>query len=124
MRPQSKLKHAILSAITVLVLAACSGPGPGDTAEKFMTHLSKNEFTEAKQYASESTGQMVEMIGKMSQAMGGKIEEDKDFKFELVEESVDGDKAVIKFRKKADGKVETMNLIKVDGAWKVHEEKK
>ena len=107
-----------------ILIAACSNSGPGDTAEKFMTHLAKAEFTEAKQYASKPTGELVEMMGKMGAALGGKMKDDKDFKFVLEEESIDGDKATIKFRKKEGGDIETMHLIKEDGDWKVHEEKK
>jgi len=107
-----------------LLIAACSNSGPGDTAEKFMTHLARAEFTEAKQYASKPTGELVEMMGKMGAALGGKMKDDKDFKFILEDESIDGDKATIKFRKKEGGDVETMHLIKEDGDWKVHEEKK
>jgi hypothetical protein len=105
-------------------LVACSSTSPGDTAEKFMTHLARAEFTEAKQYASTSTGELVEMMGKMGAAMGGKMEDDKDFKFVLEEENIEGDKATVKFRKKEDGKIQTVHLVKVDGDWKVHEEKK
>jgi len=89
-----------------------------------MTHLAHAEFTEAKQYASQSTGELVEMMGKMGAAMGGKMEDDKDFKFVLEEENIEGDKATVKFRKKEDAKIQTVHLIKVDGDWKVHEEKK
>ncbi len=116
------LRSLTIIALTCFLMA-CS-PGPGDTAEKFMTHLAHAEFTQAKQYASPSTGELVEMMGKMGAAMGANMEQEKDFKFVLEEENVDGDKATVKFRKKEDGKIETMHLVKVDGDWKVHEEKK
>ncbi len=117
-----------LRSLTILVfsyfLIACSSTSPGDTAEKFMTHLANHEFTDAKQYASPSTGELVEMMGKMGAAMGGKMEKEKDFNFILEEEKIDGDKAAVKFRKSKDSNIQTVNLIKVDGDWKVHEEKK
>ena len=108
----------------VLLIAACSNSGPWDTAEKFMTHLSKAEFTEAKQYASEPTGELIEMMGKMGAALGGQMKDDKDFKFILVDEIIKDNKATVNFRKIEDGDIETMHLIKEDGAWKVHEEKR
>ena len=120
---KSGLRSLTIMAFTYF-LAACSSSSPGDTAEKFMTHLAHAEFTEAKQYASTSTGELVEMMGKMGAAMGGKMENDKDFKFVLEEENIEGDKATVKFRKKEEGKIQTVHLVKVDGDWKVHEEKK
>lgn len=122
---KSKLTTRSLAIITLSALIlACSNSGPGTTAEKFMTHLAKAEFTEAKQYASKPTGELVEMMGKMGAALGGKMNEEKDFNFILEEEKVEGDKATVKFRKKDGGKIETVHLIKAEGDWKVHEEKK
>lgn len=106
------------------VLLACSSSGPADTAEKFMTHLARAEFTEARQYASQPTGELVEMMGKMGAAMGGKMEDDKDFNFILEEENIDGEKATVRFRKKEGAKIQAVHLVKIDGDWKVHEEKK
>jgi len=116
-------RHFAILTLTYLIMA-CSNSGPGTTAEKFMTHLAKAEFTEAKQYASKSTGELVEMMGKMGAAMGGKMNEEKDFNFILEEENIEDDKATVKFRKKDGGKIDTVHLIKVDGDWKVHEDKK
>ena len=118
------IRILLIALATSLTLACSSGSGPGATAEKFMTHLANLEFTEAKAYASPETGQLVEMIGQMGAAMGGKMKKEADFKFILEEENIDGDKAVVKFRKKEGGKIETMNLVKLDGEWKVHEKKK
>jgi hypothetical protein len=123
---KSILRTIISSTILIfsILIAACSNSGPGDTAEKFMTHLAKAEFTEAKQYASKPTGELVEMMGKMGAALGGQMKDDKDFKFVLEKESIEDDKATVTFRKKEGGDIETMHLIKEDGNWKVHEDKK
>ena len=67
---KSGLRSLTIMAFTYFLIA-CSSSSPGDTAEKFMTHLAHAEFTEAKQYASTSTGELVEMMGKMGAAMGG-----------------------------------------------------
>ncbi len=118
------IPRSLAIVIFTTLMLACSNSGPGTTAEKFMTHLAKAEFTEAKQYASKSTGELVEMMGKMGAAMGGKMNEEKDFNFILEEENIEGDKATVKFRKKDGGKIETVHLVKVEGDWKVHEDKK
>ena len=60
----------------------------------------------------------------MGAALGGKMNKEKDFNFILEEENIEDDKATVKFRKKEGGKIETVHLTKVDGDWKVHEEKK
>jgi len=124
MKKNKLIPRSLLMITFTTLILACSNSGPGTTAEKFMTHLAKAEFTEAKQYASKPTGELVEMMGKMGAALGGKMNEEKDFNFILEEENVDGDKATVKFRKKDGGKIEAVHLVKVEGNWKVHEEKK
>ncbi|MEL7538194.1 MAG: hypothetical protein AAFZ58_06105 [Pseudomonadota bacterium] len=102
----------------VLCLAAC-GRGPADTAEAFMTHINDGKISEAKGLATESTGELLDLVS----GLGG-LEIDPDFKFRLVDEEIDGNRATITFENAADGKKDTISLVKVDGAWKVHAEKR
>ncbi|HEC29516.1 MAG TPA: DUF4878 domain-containing protein [Gammaproteobacteria bacterium] len=122
-QPSHIIRVLILFIFTGLV-AACSPASPGEVAKKFMTHLSKAEFNEARQYASEQTGQLIEMMGKMGAPMGAKMKKNENYSFILLNEKIEGDKATVEFRNKEGGQVQTMHLIEEKGKWKVHEEKK
>lgn len=51
------------------------------------------------------------------EAQGG-MEKHEDYKFELVSDTVMDDKAIVTY-KTPDGGEEDINLVKVDGDWKV-----
>ena len=61
----TSLLRILALTLPACFIVACSSSGPADTAEKFMPPLSRAEFSEAKQYASQQTGELVEMMGKM-----------------------------------------------------------
>ena len=107
----------IAISTAILLLTGCSS-GPSDTAKEFLTHLSKGEVTKAKEYTTESTGQLLDLASNF-----GGIPSNPDFKFELVEEKVDGNKATIRYKEDSKGKVQSIHLVKIDGEWKVHEVK-
>ena len=110
------MKKALLSGLMVAVVMMMTGcaKGPAGTAQAFLEDLAKGDIEAAKKNATEQTGQLLAMASSM-----GSIPANKEFKFILVEEKVDGDKAVVKYKEKADGEVEEVNLVKVDGKWKV-----
>lgn len=124
MKQSSHIIRVLILLVFTGLVAACSPASPGDVAKKFMAHLSKAEFTEARQYASEQTGQLVDMMGKMSTSMGKKTKTDKNFSFILVDEKIEGDNATVRFRNNEGDRIQTMHLVEEKGKWKVNEEKK
>ena len=102
----------------VLIMSGCSS-GPSDTAEKFLSHLAAGEITKANELATQSTAGLI----NLASSFGG-LPVDPDFDFQLVSENIDGNKATIKYRSKPNGKIETIHLVKLNGKWKVHEQKR
>lgn len=96
-------------------LTAC-GQSPRTAAQLFSENVAHGKITEAKQYATEHTQSVIE---KLSSA-GVLTRIDPDFKFIFVDESIDGNKAVVKFRETENGRLDSLNLVKVGGQWKVH----
>jgi hypothetical protein len=99
---------------SVILLAGC-GEDPGSTARAFTENLSKGKITEAKEYSTEQTGMLLDMASSM-----GSLPVDPDFEFIFVSQTIEGNNATVKFKEKEDGKVEEIELIRVDGEWKVH----
>ena len=48
MKKITPIPRSLAIAILTTLILACSNSGPGTVAEKFMSHLAKAEFAEAK----------------------------------------------------------------------------
>ncbi|MFH0894789.1 MAG: hypothetical protein V2A54_10165 [Bacteroidota bacterium] len=109
----------ILKSLTVLVIAAVafascgSSSSPKATAEKFLNHIQKKEYAEAKKLATKESEATIDMMASFG-SMGG---EQKEAKIEMKDEKIDGDKATVNYVENGENK--TLSLVKVDGDWKV-----
>ncbi len=103
-----------LLVFVFLVLLSC-GDSPQSVAKNFTENLAKGRISEAKKYATEPTGEMLEFASKI-----GAMPVDPDFTFVFVEKNVEGDKATVVYRESVDGPDERINLVRIDGKWKVH----
>jgi hypothetical protein len=102
------------SLALIFLLAACS-PSPQNTAKDFAENLARGKVSEAKKHATDQTGQLLDMASSM-----GGITIEPDFKFILVEKSIEGNRAVVRYRNGKNGTVEKLDLVKIDGQWKVN----
>lgn len=107
--------------LTVLALTAllfsCSS-GPEKAARNFAENLAKGKVEEAKKYATEPTGSIIDLAS----AFGG-LPINPDFEFKGVNSSVDKNKATVTFKNEV-GETERFELVKIDGKWLVHMENK
>lgn len=114
----------ILGFLSFTFFASCSNDSdPEAVAKKFLDHVNKGEFKEAKEYCDEQTASL---IGMMESMAGDKTKElkDQDVKTEIISSEVKEDKATVKYKSTggkagATGAEQTLNLVKVDGKWKV-----
>jgi hypothetical protein len=116
MNSRIKTLLAILSMVVILV--GCSS-GPSDTAKEFLSRIASGEISKANELATESTAKLI----GIASSFGG-LPVDPDFDFQLIEEKIDGNKATVKYKSKPNGKVEVIKLVKLNGKWKVHEQKR
>ena len=107
-----------MAALAVLCFTGCS-KGPDDVAIKFNEALAEMNIEKASKYANEDTQKLLKMFEKMADAEAK--EKAKNATFKAVETKIDGDKATVKIECTKDGKTETkdVDLVKVDGEWKV-----
>jgi len=110
------MKKNFLLILVLGLLFSCSSSGPKNAASSFLDNLSKGKVDEAKKYATEATGQMLDM----ESAFGG-IEVNPDFEFTFLRDSVVDNSAWVFFTDQ-DGKEDEIELVKVDGKWLVHME--
>lgn len=96
-----------------LLLFSCSS-GPEVAVKNFTENLTKGKVEEAKKYATESTGAMLDMASSM-----GIVPVDPDFKFEMLNDSIVGNRAWITIAN-PNGRSEVMEVVKIDGDWLVN----
>ena len=123
-----KLILAILVIVVLLAVSAC-GKKPETTARAFLDAVAKHDFAAAKQLATEDSQALLSMAESFVNEMGDQQKtEMQEMEYAITKTEVDGDKAIVTFEqwevsKPAEKKTNTINLVKVDGDWKVKVEK-
>lgn len=113
----------ILGFLSFSFFVSCSNDSnPEAVAEKFLNHVNKGEFAEAKEYCDEQTASMIGMLESMAAGKKDELKNNKE-KIEIISSEVVEDKATVKY-KSTGGEAstdaeKTLNLVKVDGKWKV-----
>lgn len=106
-----------MAVFFALFLGSCqSKNSPEYVADKFLTHLSKGEFEDASKYTTKQTGQMLAMAA----AFAGDMMEERE-KHENLTCEIEGDKAKCTYT--IGDEIDTIDLVKEDGAWLVHQDK-
>lgn len=108
----------LLSSILVLVIVSCGGGDtPKSVAENFLKSLNKMDYETAKKYGSEDTGKLLDMMSGFSKLMPDSARQERSF--EMKEEKINGDKATVTYTASGEEGEQSLNLIKIDGKWKV-----
>lgn len=109
-----KQMFLLMAVLSMFLFTACS-PSPTSVAKDFSEAIAKGKYDDAKKYCTEPTGKLLDMAS----AFGGGTEVKPDFKFESIREEIDGETAKVFVKKGEDGE-EAIDLVKVDGDWKVN----
>ena len=107
------MKKILVILTLTLTLFSCSS-GPETAAKNFSENMAKGKIDEAKKYATQSTGKLLDFVNAM-----GKSDVDPDFEFHFVKDSIVDNKAWVTAKNK-EGKEDTIELVKIDGEWLVH----
>lgn len=112
-----KVMNIVMAAFVVFAMASCGGGAntPEKVTEKFLSHLNKKEYAEAKKLGTEATGQYIDMIASLGD-LGG-AEEVKEPKIENIKCTEEAETAKCTYT--SDGKEESLDLVKKDGKWLV-----
>lgn len=103
----------LLLLFSFFMLAACADT-PKSTAKKFTENLAAGKITEAKKYATEPTGKMLDFAASL-----GTLPVNRDFHFIFEREKIEGNTAQVVYREKPDAEEQSLEMVKVDGKWKV-----
>ena len=110
-------KALLIGVFATLFLTSCSA-GPESTAKNFTENLAKGKVDEAKKYAKETTGKLLDLAS----GFGG-MPVDPNFQFKAEKDSIVDNTAWVTFTNQK-GKKEKLKLVKIDGKWLVHMDSK
>jgi len=112
-----KLFNLVVVLLAVLAFNACGDKNaPEAVAEKYLQHIAKKQWEEAKKLGTESTHQMVDMLSSF-----GDDAEVKELTVTDMKCEVNDDAASCTF--KSNGEEDKLDLVKVDGKWLVDQKK-
>jgi hypothetical protein len=120
-----KIFSILMGVALIASLSSCGGSDEKAVAEKFLNHLNKMEYDEAKALGTKETGEFLDMMKQLS-AMGGEAAKEAAAKKEPVkikDSKVEGDKAVVTYCCDDKGADATVNMVKQDGKWLVEMKK-
>ena len=114
-----KLLTLAVVALAVITMNACkSTDAPDKVAEKFLGHINKKEFKDAKSLATPESAASIDMLESFSK-MGG--EQTKESKTENMKCETKGDSATCNYTE--NGEAKKLQLVKKDGKWLVEMKK-
>ena len=116
-----KIFSVLAAAVIAFAFTSCGGGAdtPEKVAEKFLQHMAKSEYKDAKELATGEavkTIETLESFAAMGEA-GGEKAAAKEVKIENMKCDTKEDAAACTYTQ--DGKNGNIDLKKVDGAWKV-----
>lgn len=75
------------------------------------------DYETAKKYGTEDTGKLLDMMSGFSKLMPDSAKQERSF--EMKDEKINGDKATVMYTASGEEGEQTLNLVKIDGKWKV-----
>ena len=115
------LKSLVLLLAVSFMTSCGGGNNPESVAEDFLVALGTQDYEKARELGTERTAQLVSLVqgmADMAKKDGEDVDVDNMPDIEFTNTEIDGDKATC-FYTSADGEEKKINLLKVDGEWKV-----
>lgn len=110
---------------SILSCGSSGGGSPSDVVNLYLDRMDVMDIEGAKKYCTERTASMLDMAKAMHESMGspGNPDRAKREDIEIQSETIDGDKAIVSTINKATQEVTSLSLVKVDGKWKIDQER-
>ncbi len=114
-----KTRFFVCGLISVVLLAGCAlVNSPKAAVQKFYKAIEKNDMKALANVATPETVQLVAMFSSKIEGLTASMEAENG-KIKTVTEAIDGDTAVVTITFE-NGEETNLDLIKIDGKWKVH----
>ena len=110
---------------STLSCGSSGGGSPSDVVNLYLDRMDVMDIDGAKKYCTERTASMLDMAKAMHESMGSPENPDRAKRedIEIQSETIDGDQATVVTINKATQEVTSLSLVKVDGKWKIDQER-
>ena len=109
------IQLVVVMLTTSLFLISCkSGNDPESVAKDYIKALNNNDFKKAAEYCDDKTAELLKTLEPLAKLAGSEGKSN----YEFVKTETKDDKATVTFKDKKKGEMK-VDLIKVDGKWKV-----
>lgn len=113
-----QIAKGVILMFSLLVAVSCQKEeGPEDVAEKFLTHISKAEFKEAKEFCDEKSAGFLDMMAGM--VGDNKPSDEEAGTVEILKSEINEDKAKVTYKNSNEEGEKSLDLTKIDGKWLV-----
>ncbi|TLU88076.1 MAG: hypothetical protein FDX30_01160 [Chlorobium sp.] len=109
-----KYSFPLIFLLSFFLITGCAD-NPRSTAQKFSENLAEGKITEAKKFATEPTGKMLDFAASL-----GTLPVNQNYKFIFIRENVQDNSAQVVYKESPDGQEQTIDMVKIDGKWKVN----
>ena len=111
-----------IALLAVITITSCKDSNtPEKVAEKYLNHIAKKEYDEAKKLATDESAASIDMLKSMDTGKDASKETKKEGKIEGMKCDVQGEKATCNY--KQDGQDEKIELVKKGEKWLVEMKK-
>ena len=122
MKKVSVFLKVVVLGLSLLMVSCAKEGGPEDVAKKFLGHVNKLEFKEAKVFCDEKTASLLDMLSGLT-GLAKDLPKDskKDIEVEIVKTDIKDDVATVTYKQTEKGETKESKLIlkKIEGQWKV-----
>jgi len=115
-----KIQNISIVIILSVFFSACLYNNPSVVAKKFLNAIHASNYDEARKYATNETGKLIDLLESLDQVSNEGMSDLRNSHVEIIEKSVEGDIAWVKFKSEINGEVEALELRRIDGKWLAH----
>ena len=102
-----------------LLLFSCSGgDSPKAVAEQYLKAIGQYDFEGAKKYGTEDTGKLLDVMSGFAKMAPDSTK--NDVSFVILDEKIDGEKASVIYKEEGKESETSLNLLRIEGKWKVN----
>lgn len=110
--------NSFFLSVLLLLFACTGGDSPKSVSEKYLKAIGAYDFDAAKKYGTEDTGKLLDIMNGFAKMVPDSTK--NNINFTILDERIDGDKAVVVYKEEGEDGETSLSLLRVEGKWKVN----
>ncbi|TAH42985.1 MAG: DUF4878 domain-containing protein [Bacteroidetes bacterium] len=110
-------KSLLISCI-FLLFSCTGGDSPKAVAEQYLKAIGQYDFDGAKKYGTEDTGKLLDVMSGFAKMAPDSTK--NEVSFVILDEKIEGEKAIVIYKEEGKESETSLNLLRIEGKWKVN----